>query len=327
MKLSLPACLVLLLGLAPFSGYMKENTVPPPDADEVVFRPTNKEYPREPQIVQGKRSAPEFDFVALKVENVADVAQVYADFSKKEVRVPRNLLGRSMGFAGLGKGVHGYVISNFDWLLPNAGVDIVPLGRDVVAFRAGKTAQERQEAQRPVIATPEQIAAATAAMSLDRFWQIMEATSRGDQNDSFRTAAVLQSALGKLRVEEILGFQLRLNERMAESYRWDLWAVAYIVNGGASDDGFEYFRAWLIAQGREYYQAALKDPVRAADRAGMDQQNESEQLLYAAMEAYQAKTNRSAPQLPFPGTGQPAGRAWQEEELLKLYPELVKRFH
>ncbi len=326
MQLSRSAYFVLILGLAPYLGYMKENAISPPDADEVVFRPTNKEYPREPQIVLGRREAPEFDVVPLKVERFADVAQIYADFSRKEVRVPRNLLDRSKGIAGTGAVQARYLIANYDSELPNIGVDIVPLGRDVVAFRAGRSLQERMQAKRPPDATPGQISAANAAMSRERFWQLMEAASRGERNDSFRTAAVLQAALGKLRAEEILGFQLRLNECLAESYRWDLWAVAYIVNGGASDDGFVYFRAWLIAQGREYYQAALKDPVHAADRAGQDQQNESEQILYAAMDAYQAKTNQSLPALPFPSAAQPAGQRWDEQDLPKLYPELVKRF-
>lgn len=301
---------------------MKEE-VPPPAADEVVFSPTNKKYPREPQIVQGKRSAPEFDVVALKVENVADVAQVYADFSKKEVRVPRSLLGRSMGFAGLDKGVHGYVISNFNWLLPSVGVDIVPLGRGIVAFRPGQSQQERMEAQRPAPATTEQIAAAAAAMSQDRFWRLIE---EAGGRESFQMAAKLQGALSKLRAEEILGFQLRLNACMLESYRWDLWAVAYIINGGASDDGFEYFRGWLIAQGRAYYEAALKDPVRAADRAGQDQQNENEEFLYSAVEAYRVKTGKDMPALPYSGSTEPAGARWNEENLPKLYPELAKRF-
>ncbi len=38
-----------------------------------------------------------------------------------------------------------------------------------------------------------------------------------------------------------------------------------VVNGGCSDDGFEYFRGWLIGQGGAYFEAALKDPERAAD--------------------------------------------------------------
>lgn len=34
-------------------------------------------------------------------------------------------------------------------------------------------------------------------------------------------------------------------------YRRDLWAAAYIIGGGCSDDSFIDFRAGLIAQGHE----------------------------------------------------------------------------
>jgi hypothetical protein len=31
----------------------------------------------------------------------------------------------------------------------------------------------------------------------------------------------------------------------------DQWGAAYLANGGCSDDGFDYFRGWLIGQGRK----------------------------------------------------------------------------
>ncbi len=317
MKLLRFAFLALPLGLVS-PGYMKEAPIPASGADEVVFRPTNREYPRE------------HDLVVMKVQNLADVAQIYADFSKKEVRVPRDLLDRSEGIASTSKSRTDYVIRVYEWQLPAAGIEIVLLGRDAVAFRPDMAYREKMEAKRPASASPELVAAASAAMSLDRFWQLIETAGRGGGDgrggDNFRVAAALQSALAKLRREEILGFQLRLNERMAESYRWDLWAVAYIVNGGASDDGFVYFCGWLISQGRTYYEAALENPVRAADRAGKHQQNENEQLLYVAMQAYQAKAGKMMPQLPFHISGEPTGKRWSEEDLPKLYPELTKRF-
>ncbi|WP_217498085.1 MULTISPECIES: DUF4240 domain-containing protein [Sphingomonas] len=37
---------------------------------------------------------------------------------------------------------------------------------------------------------------------------------------------------------------------MIRSYRWDLWRAAKVAKGGVSDDGFEYFRTWLISRGR-----------------------------------------------------------------------------
>jgi Protein of unknown function (DUF4240) len=36
----------------------------------------------------------------------------------------------------------------------------------------------------------------------------------------------------------------------AESYDWNLWGAVYLMQGGCSDDAFDYFRGWLVMQGR-----------------------------------------------------------------------------
>ncbi|MFC9245678.1 DUF4240 domain-containing protein [Streptomyces sp. NPDC057136] len=65
---------------------------------------------------------------------------------------------------------------------------------------------------------------------------------------------------------------------MADSCTNPLWAAAYVINGGCSDDGFDYFRGWLIAQGREVFERTAADPdalaevpiVRASAADGLD---------------------------------------------------------
>ena len=52
---------------------------------------------------------------------------------------------------------------------------------------------------------------------------------------------------------------------LAASYREDLWGAAYLINGGASDDGFEYFRGWLMTQGRAVFARAVADPDSLAE--------------------------------------------------------------
>ena len=48
--------------------------------------------------------------------------------------------------------------------------------------------------------------------------------------------------------------------------KFGLWDAAGVMKEyGCSDDGFIDFRAWLIAQGREVYFAALADPDSLAD--------------------------------------------------------------
>jgi hypothetical protein len=71
-----------------------------------------------------------------------------------------------------------------------------------------------------------------------------------------------------------------------DAYRWDLWAAAYVINGGASDDGFEYFLGWLMAQGRTRWEATLADPDSLADIVDADTGDlDGEELLYIALAA------------------------------------------
>ena len=52
---------------------------------------------------------------------------------------------------------------------------------------------------------------------------------------------------------------------MHKTYKQDIWAAAYIVLGGCSDDSFEYFRYWLIAQGHEAVYNALENADSLCD--------------------------------------------------------------
>lgn len=54
-----------------------------------------------------------------------------------------------------------------------------------------------------------------------------------------------------------------------EAYRTGLWAAAYLMRGGCSDDGFDYFRGWLLAQGRAVWEGAVAAPDSLAD-LGLD---------------------------------------------------------
>jgi hypothetical protein len=162
-------------------------------------------------------------------------------------------------------------------------------------------------------------------MNTDKFWSIIE-SARNEASDCPEMAGTLKSVLEELSAEDVLGFQQQLWQRLSESYRWDLWAVAYIINGGCSDDGFEYFRGWLISQGRQYFDAALRDPRSAADRAEPDDANECEDILYVAATVYKKKTGQQPPQGNFQMPKEPAGNPWEEDELPGLYPELYERF-
>lgn len=164
-------------------------------------------------------------------------------------------------------------------------------------------------------------------MDKAQFWQLIEA-SQNKKRDCEKQAAELEKLLVKLSPEEIISFDHVFEEHSRESYRWDWWAVAYIVNGGCSDDGFEYFRFWVIAQGKDYFEAAMQTPERAADVADSDQGCECESISYSANHAYEAVTGKPMPPLQnLPSRpSEPTGEPWREEDLETLFPRLCEKF-
>lgn len=74
-----------------------------------------------------------------------------------------------------------------------------------------------------------------------------------------------------------------------------MWAAAYLIGGGCSDDSFIDFRAGLIAQGRDWYHTVLASPdslashpaVTAAVRRPWDNPLFYELVNYAASYAFE----------------------------------------
>ena len=167
-------------------------------------------------------------------------------------------------------------------------------------------------------------------MTKDKFWQIIE-QSRGvvkdDNEECEAQTEKLTALLTKMTAPQIIEFDELWIRYFYAAYRWDLWAVAYIVNGGCSDDAFMDFRGWLIAQGRAYFEAALQNAERAADRVEPDGYAGCEQILYVRSTVYQAKTGAEIPSAAYhDGPDEPVGENWNEDELEELYPALCKKF-
>jgi len=129
-------------------------------------------------------------------------------------------------------------------------------------------------------------------MGEDKFWEIIELSKADDPQDQLDN---LTEQLAAMTVDEIFGFDYRLDKFLEVSYNPALWAAAYIVCGGCSDDGFDYFRAWLISKGRAVYEAALENPdslIHVFERADDMDYPENEEILYAALDAYEEATGK-----------------------------------
>ncbi|MFB8167475.1 DUF4240 domain-containing protein [Kitasatospora purpeofusca] len=137
------------------------------------------------------------------------------------------------------------------------------------------------------------------------FWALMDELScrRGARHER------LDWLRGELRCRpaaESVEFQARL-EVACEAVATDaLWrAVRRVEAGLCSDDGFDYFALWLVAQGQGTYKAVLADPDALADVAEVralvgrhprewcgDEWPEWEELDYVAQEVFDELTGR-----------------------------------
>jgi hypothetical protein len=128
-------------------------------------------------------------------------------------------------------------------------------------------------------------------MKTNRFWEIIAAGCRSDPRATSEWNQGLFKQLVLLKPDEILEFDRFFDAMAARAYTVDLWGAAYTINGGASDDGFYYFRCWLIGMGRRVYEAALKDPDSLAEV--VDRKVDAEVETYAeAQKAWQAVTGK-----------------------------------
>lgn len=165
-------------------------------------------------------------------------------------------------------------------------------------------------------------------MDESTFWRMIEDAKKGANGDVAQQTKILEENLTTLSADDIIEFEKLLVNFRFRAYTRDLWAAAYIINGGCSDDGFDYFRGWLIAQGQRPYYDALKDPETLLDVVSDDPQDsigDAEEMLYVATKAYEFKTGR---ELPFARQRHPVltGTDWDEDDLETMYPKLHAKF-
>ena len=103
-------------------------------------------------------------------------------------------------------------------------------------------------------------------MDPDAFWDLIAGTKRECGQDMDASLQWLTERLTALGPQQAQDFHDILHGYKHLAYKYGLWTAATLMCGnGCSDDGFMDFRAWLIAQGREVYLAALADPDSLAD--------------------------------------------------------------
>ena len=130
------------------------------------------------------------------------------------------------------------------------------------------------------------------ALNIDVFWEIIEKSLK-NTNDEDAQLAFLRDEIGKLTLKEIIGFRIQTDALLYDTYNSEMWCAGYIMNGGCSDDAFEYFRNWVISRGKEVYNNAKANPdsLINAITEGVDYYG-FESFWYVALEVFEQKTGK-----------------------------------
>jgi hypothetical protein len=157
------------------------------------------------------------------------------------------------------------------------------------------------------------------------FWELVDAAkaAAGPNHDS--RPAQLELRLTPLDLVALGAFQRRYEAYLLRANRWDLWGAAYLMNGGCSDDGFKYFRDWLISEGRDVYEGALADPESLAAFPRREY-FELESFGYAASKAFARKGGGELQRDFNVELAAPAGKEWKESDLSAMFPKLAAKY-
>jgi hypothetical protein len=102
-------------------------------------------------------------------------------------------------------------------------------------------------------------------MDIDGFWTLLERSARETTNPKERLQW-LEDRLSRISRTHVEDFQVSLNAARRPIDTNAMWGAAnLIMDGVCSMDGFWYFQPWLIGQGQNWHELALRNPDNLAD--------------------------------------------------------------
>ncbi len=162
------------------------------------------------------------------------------------------------------------------------------------------------------------------------FWKIIDEFVSEDKMDAPYFHAELAERLAEMPPKELIDFASTMRGELNAAFTWDLVGAASLITGGVTDEGFDAFCGWLMAQGSDVFRQAVNHPDSLADylrNYDGDDLFEDDEIISAPMSAYEEKAgslegfelHASRPPLPEGEQWDVEDAAEQEARLPQLY--------
>ena len=162
-------------------------------------------------------------------------------------------------------------------------------------------------------------------MNENEFWEIISQSSNQGRSKYKNQTEALKAILINLDESTLIKFANTFYTLENGSYNMDLWSAAYVINGGCSDDCFDYFREYLISKGKSKFYSTLKNPDSCADWILSEGQENWQGIGTIPIQVYKERTGKDL-KLSIPPKKDINAEDFDELTLGAKYPKLAAKF-
>ncbi|TNE81342.1 MAG: DUF4240 domain-containing protein [Bacteroidetes bacterium] len=173
------------------------------------------------------------------------------------------------------------------------------------------------------------------ALEESKFWSLIHTSYASAGGDYEKQQTELEKELKKLSADDIIRFSNQYYKLKEHAYTWELWGAIYLMQGGCGDDDFDYFRDWVLAQGKDFFYKTVSDPESLVEVDEARVFVEWEGLSYVAFKVFEELTGQSMPIPDFPDYDEnegsdeedgPRGKEWDDDDLESMFPKLNAKY-